>query len=481
MPDVITGSRERRALARWDNEGGALANGNVMFMSETRGRLDNLVDPLASASATAVEDIVTHLPMILRPDPARVVIRPFVPADDPAPRDRPRAQRIADRVLALNTTELGIELDRITNSLSERHHDLENVFLRRYHDVNGLLIDHCAINHAQSLLIGAYFSEEYAFEGAALLNPSIVAHPDQSGMTQGDVRFVLSLRGVGEGHVSSVTFRTGICGADGSITLNTPGLQTITPRIEMIPGGTPDDPGVRLSCDNDHDLSQTVIFPVTSNQRHGIEDMRLVRFTDDDDNITYYGTYTAFSGDAIRQEILRTTDFKTFELTALRGDAAKGKGMALFPRRIDGRYAMLGRQDHENISLLTSTDLYDWQGGATIVSPHWPWEYVQIGNCGSPIEIDEGWLVITHGVGAVRNYCIGVCLLDRKDPSKLLARTTYPLIRPSPDERYGYVPNIAYTCGAIVHGRTLVLPYALADSFATFATLPLDRLLAEML
>ena len=480
MPDAITGARERRALARWDNEGGALANENVVRMAKMRGRLDGSVAPLSSTSAIGAKDIMTHLPTILRPDPARVVIRPFVPADDPAPRDRPRAQRIADRVLALDTAELNDELDRVMAAMSERHHDLEDVFLRRYHDVNGLLIDHCSINRAQSLLIGAYFSEEYAFEGAALFNPSIVAHPDQSGMTQGDVRFVLSLRGVGEGHVSSVTFRTGICHSGGSIVLDSPGLQTITPRIETIPGGTPDDPGVRLTCDNDHDLSRTVIFPVTANQRHGIEDMRLVRFADDDGNITYYGTYTAFSGEAIRQEILRTTDFKTFELNPLRGDAAMGKGMALFPRRIDGHYAMLGRQDHENIWLLTSTDLYDWKGGFSIVSPRWPWEYVQIGNCGSPIEIDEGWLVITHGVGAVRNYCIGVCLLDRKDPSKLLARTTYPLIRPSPNERYGYVPNIAYTCGAIVHGRTLVLPYALADSFTTFATVPLDRLLAEM-
>ncbi len=424
--------------------------------------------------------IIDHIPIILRPDPARVVIRPFVPADDPAPRDRPRAQRIADRVRALTKPELTEELVRVTAGLSERHSDVEAVLLRRYHEVNGLLIDACTIDREQSLLIGAYFSEEYAFEGAALLNPSIVIHPDQSGVAKGDMRFVLSLRGVGEGHVSSVTFRTGTCSADGTIVLDTPGLQAVAPRIELIPGGAPDDPGVRLSCDDANDLSQTVIFPVTERQRHGIEDLRLVRFADDDGNITYFGTYTAFSGAAIRQEILRTTDFRTFELTALRGKAAVGKGMALFPRRIDGRYAMLGRQDHENISLLTSSDLYDWQDGAVIVSPRWPWEYVQIGNCGSPIEIDEGWLVITHGVGTVRNYCIGACLLDRDDPSKLLARTTQPLIRPSPEERYGYVPNIAYTCGVMVHGRTLILPYALADSFTTFATVPLDRLLAAM-
>ena len=433
-----------------------------------------------AGSGNTRNDIMTYLPIILRPDPARVVIRPFVPADDPAPRERPRAQRIADRVLALKGAELGIALEPIMAGLSERHQDVEAVLLRRYHEVDGLLIDHCTITHEQSLLVGAYFSEEYAFEAAALLNPSMVIHPDQSGMVPGDVRFVLSLRGVGEGHVSSVTFRTGICRADGSISVDTPGLQTVSPRIEMIPGGAPDDPGVRLSGDESHDLSQTVIFPVTSRQRHGIEDLRLACFTDDDGNITYFGTYTAFSGEAIRQEILRTTDFKTFDLTAMRGDAANGKGMALFPRRIDGRYAMLGRQDHENISLLTSTDLYEWQGGVSIISPRWPWEYVQIGNCGSPIEIDEGWLVITHGVGPVRNYCIGACLVDRNDPSKLLARTTYPLVRPSPEQRFGYVPNIAYTCGAMVHGRTLVLPYALADSFTTFATVPLDRLLAAM-
>ena len=427
-----------------------------------------------------ISDIMDHLPIILRPDPAHVIIRPFVPADDPAPRDRPRAQRIADRVRALANSTLTLELERVMAGLSERHSNVEAVLLRRYHEVNGLLIDPSSIAYDQSLLIGAYFSEEYAFESAALLNPSMVIHPDQSGVEKGNVRFVLSLRGVGEGHVSSVTFRTGICCADGSIVLDTPSLQAIAPRIEMIPGGAPDDPGIRLSCDDAHDLSQTVIFPVTERQRHGIEDLRLVRFTDDDGNITYFGTLTAFSGSAIRQEILRTTDFKTVELTALRGDAATGKGMALFPRRIGGRYAMLGRQDHENISLLTSSDLYEWQAGTVIVTPSLPWEYVQIGNCGSPIEIKEGWLVITHGVGPVRNYCIGACLLDLNDPSKLLARTTEPLIRPSPEERYGYVPNIAYTCGAMVHGRILILPYALADSFSTFATMPIDRLLAAM-
>jgi predicted GH43/DUF377 family glycosyl hydrolase len=299
-------------------------------------------------------------------------------------------------------------------------------------------------------------------------------------MPVGAFRFILSLRGVGEGHISSITFRTGILMADGSVTIDAPSEQAVSSGIKLIPGGTPDDPGARLFCEESRDLSETVIFPVTDHQRHGIEDLRLVRFADDDGNVTYLGTYTAFSGGNLREELLRTTDFKTIDLTALGGSAARAKGMALFPRKIAGRYAMLGRQDHENIWLLTSDDLYRWEGGAKLVTPRWPWEFVQMGNCGSPLEIHEGWLVVTHGVGAVRNYCIGACLLDRDDPSKVLARVTVPLIKPSEAERYGYVPNVVYSCGALVHGRMLLLPYAIADNATAFATVQLDPLIAAM-
>jgi predicted GH43/DUF377 family glycosyl hydrolase len=423
------------------------------------------------------------LPILLRPDPSRVVIKPYVPAEAPpgyVTEGSPRAGRVVDRVFAMDEADLDHEIERVFENLDRRHCDTQRILLRRFDEVNGTVIGDCIASRKQALLIGAYFSEEYAFEAAALFNPSIVLHPDQAGTASGSVRFILSLRGVGEGHVSSVTFRTGICGADGAISIDPPNHSAVSPHIEYIPGDNPDDPGVRLLYEERHELSEIVIFPVTPCQRHGIEDVRLVRFTDDDGSVAYFGTYTAFSGQSIRQELLRTNDFKTFELTALNGAATANKGMALFPRKIAGRYMMLGRQDHENIWLLTSDDLYNWNSGKPIISPRWPWEFVQIGNGGSPIEIDEGWLVLTHGVGAVRNYCIGASLLDRDDPSKVLARTRLPLIRPTPEERYGYVPNIAYSCGAIVHNRILILPFAVADSVTTFATVPLDMLLAGM-
>lgn len=426
---------------------------------------------------------VNPLPIQLRADPARVVIRPFIPADEPLPAgstDLTRAQSLANRVLDLTEAELADELARVIASLSDRHRGIEEVLLRRFHDVNGLMIAARSVSSEQARLIGAYFCEEYSFEAAALFNPSIVAHPDQTGIAAGALRFILSLRGVGEGHVSSITFRTGVFTPGGAIVMDPASPQAISPRIEMIPGGEADDPGVRLSCEEGRNLSEIVIFPITYRQRHGIEDLRLVRFVDDDGNPTYLGTYTAFSGEEIREELLRTTDFETFELNALRGPAAVNKGLALFPRRIDGQYAMLGRLDHENISLLKSNDLYHWDTGTKILSPRWVWEFVQLGNCGCPIEIDEGWLVLIHGVGPVRNYCIGACLLDKADPTKVLGRLSTPLLRPGLVERDGYVPNVIYSCGALLSGRTLILPYGIADSFTTMATVSVDALLAAM-
>jgi predicted GH43/DUF377 family glycosyl hydrolase len=277
-----------------------------------------------------------------------------------------------------------------------------------------------------------------------------------------------------------MTFRTGVCGVDGALSIDPPSAQSIVPRIEDGPNGESLDDGVKIFCQCSHDMSEIVIFPMSPSQRHGIEDLRMVRFTEESGEVIYFGTYTAFGGQSTRQELLRTEDFCSFELKPLGGSGTSSKGMALFPRRVEGRYAMLGRQDNENLWFLTSDDIYEWDGGHRCIEPRWPWEFVQIGNCGSPVELDEGWLVVTHGVGSVRNYSIGACLLDKRDPSKLLARTTRPLLRSDEEEREGYVPNVAYSCGAMLHGRMLLLPYAVADSFTTFARIALDDLLQAM-
>jgi predicted GH43/DUF377 family glycosyl hydrolase len=429
----------------------------------------------------AENDLVAFSDIQLRPDPSRTVIRPFNVEYPGAFRveGHPRAGRVIDRVLSLTPDELSAERERVIVSLDERHRDVDDLLLHRFGEVMAILKDPRTIDRDQQLLIGAYLSEEYSFEAAALFNPSMVLHPDQTGAPIGGLRFILSLRGIGEGHVSSVTFRTGSWSANDGFSVDPASQTAVPPRIEPDDRGAPDGGPTRLQCGGSRELSETVLFPVLPSQRQGIEDLRLVRF-EDGGKVEYLGTYTAFSGSEARCELLRGEDFKTFEMQPMRGAVAATKGMALFPRKIDGRYAMLGRQDNENIWFLTSDDLLTWEGGTKIVEPKWPWEFIQMGNCGSPIEIDEGWLVLTHGVGSVRNYCIGACLLDKHDPTKLLARMTHPLIVPSPKERDGYVPNVVYSCGGIVHGRTLLLPFGVADNFASFATVDVGRLLAAM-
>lgn len=426
-------------------------------------------------------DIMIHSPLVLRPDPSRTVIRPFF-AEDRAPyivEGHTRAQRIVDRVLRLDKQQLCEELDRVMTSLSSRHRDVEHVLMRRFAELSRMIGTVDGLSHNCQLLISAYFSAEYSFEAAALFNPSIVLHPDQTGLPDGMIRFAMSLRGIGEGHVSSVTFRTGTWGMDGTVAIDTPSGTVTSPRVEDI-NGEGMDLVTRIICEGANDASESILFPVTDSQKQGIEDLRMVRFVEDDGEVSYLGTYTAFSGSVARSELLRGEDFRTFEMRPLKGSAAESKGMALFPRRINGRYAMLGRQDNENIWLLFSDDLYTWNGGQKIVMPEYFWEFFQIGNCGSPIEIAEGWLVLTHGVGSIRNYCIGACLLDRDDPTKVLKRMSLPLVHPSPKERDGYVPNVVYSCGGLVHDRTLLLPYGVADSFTAFATVSLDKLLETM-
>lgn len=424
---------------------------------------------------------VNRLPIVLRPDPSRVVIRPYVPGSD---GDHERARRIAARIMALDDATVADELCDLTRNFAGHHAEVEAVFAQRYAEVKGVIGHDDPIGEERSLLIGAYFCQEYGCEAAALFNLSIVAHPEQTGIPEGSVRFVLSLRAVGEGHVSSIAFRTGVCDASGGFAFEPQGARAIVPRIEDAALGGSRSAGVRMQCEPGYALSETVIFPSTPAQRNGIEDLRLVRFANDDGTVSWLGTYTAYRGQGIRQELLRTADcgLRTSAPSPWTRSTERPArpSMALFPRRIAGRYAMLGRADNETISLAYSDDLYDWPLGTTIIEPRWPWEFVQVGNCGSPIEVAEGWLVLTHGVGPMRNYAIGACLLDRDDPSKPLGRMTRPLVRPDTTERKGYVPNVTYSCGALLHGRTLVLPYAVADSFTTFATMPFDHLIAAM-
>ena len=419
--------------------------------------------------------------LYLRPDPARVVVRPFKPATEPRdlqPKEKTRANHIVDRVLALEPEAAASQLIDVLENFDGRHRNLLRTFEFRCDEMEEALDPHVEFTRIQRQLIGAYFLHEYSFEAAALFNPSIVPHPDPSGAPEGSKRFILSLRAVGEGHISSLTFRSGSIGPNGAVTIDpTVRLASVPRVVERV--ALPDGEVVTLVFPPELDISERLIFPVTPSQSNGIEDARFVLF-EEEGRKTYYATYTAYSGSAIRSELIETSDFLTFKMTPLRGTAARNKGMALFPRKIDGRYAMIARQDNENLYLIYSDDLLSWDGGVALLRPRFPWEFVQIGNCGSPIELDEGWLLLTHGVGPVRKYSIGAVLLDKKDPSKVIARSSEPLVRPEPSEREGYVPNVVYTCGAMQHGEYIVLPYAVSDTFSAFATIKIDDLLRGM-
>ena len=416
--------------------------------------------------------------MYLRPDPARVVVRPFKPATEPRdlnPTDKIRANHIVGRVLRLDPEAAVQQLNDVLENFDGRHRNLLDIFETRAAEMEEAFEPHAELNMTQRRLIGAYFLHEYSFEASALFNPSIVRHPDQSGAPEQGCRFILSLRAVGEGHISSLTFRSGTLAADGSVAIDP------TTRLASVPKvrsriSRPDGDVVEVVFQPDQELSERVIFPITDSQANGIEDARFVEFNDDARR-TFYATYTAYSGRAIRSELIETADFRSFRMTPLSGSAARNKGMALFPRKIDGRYAMIGRQDNENLYLIYSDDLYTWDGGRAILQPEYPWEFVQIGNCGSPIELDDCWLLLTHGVGPVRKYAIGAVLLDKKDPSKVLARSREPLVHPEPTEREGYVPNVVYTCGAMRHGERIILPYAVSDTFSNFATITIATLM----
>ncbi len=420
-----------------------------------------------------------RLPVVLRADSARVLLHAFFPAEpvDIHTSDPSRVARLARRVLAMERAAVDAELAAVTADFGARHRDLRATFATRFAQARDRVpVVAEALGEARRLLIGAYLSQEYSFEAAALFNPSMVPHPDQGGLPPGAVRFVLSLRATGEGHISSICFRSGIVDAAGEVRLDAPGRIASPPvRQDATPGG-----GTEIAFAADTALAERVIFPITPEQRNGLEDARFVRFVEDDGAVAHYATYTAYSGQAIVPQLLRTEDFRRFRLMPLEGSAVRNKGMALFPRRIDGRCVMLVRLDGETLQLARSDDHRRWDDAVPILAPAEPWEAMQIGNCGSPIELPEGWLVLTHGVGPVRRYCIGAALFDRDDPTRLLARLRRPLLSPDGHERDGYVPNVVYSCGAMVHAGRLVLPYAMSDTATTFASVPLDRLLAAM-
>ncbi len=408
-----------------------------------------------------------------------MVVRPFhIPIESSGVPGQPgRVRRITDAVLALDEEQAEVELEIVLRDFEARHWQTRAVFLTRYAAIrDGLGLDGEAISEIKRQLIGAYFCHEYSYAAAALMNPSVVAHPDQSGLSDGAIRIAMSLRAVGEGHISSIAFREGILGPGPVVELMAePPFATAADGAVEIGNGA-----IEVHRHADSSLSGTVLFPMTAAQAKGLEDMRLVEFTHDDGSVEWLGTYTAYNGANIRSELLRTRDFRTFELAPMSGPAARNKGMALFPRKIGGEYMMIGRQDGENVFLIRSDRIDNWGEGELLMTPIYPWEMVQLGNCGSPIELDEGWLLLTHGVGAMRKYSVSAVLLDKDDPSKIIGRMREPLLTPMDADREGYVPNVVYSCGGIKLGDLIFLPYGVADSSVAFVFVPITSLLETM-
>jgi predicted GH43/DUF377 family glycosyl hydrolase len=464
-----------------------------------------------------------------------VLLRPFNPGGPE------RVAGIIERIMALPEERVIELLAEVSAEFSRRHEELRTLFLERFEQVRESLGTAEELTEPRRLLIGSYFLAEYSLESAALFNPSIVPHPDQTGLPKGALRFILSLRATGEGHISSIAFRTGIVNAQHRITLTPPvpyvtepdrvpnaaydkalfdrklqeaGVQNDFSRrvLNQLPEAFTLDEmhcvlaaalesahatdatadrasrGILLLAESNYEVhfasdsrvSQRVLFPSTASQRNGIEDARFVRFQNDDGSFTFYATYTAYDGKITLPQLLETPDFFHFKFSTLNGPAVQNKGMALFPRKINGHYVMLSRQDDENVLLMFSDNLHFWQTPKVLLSPAQSWEFIKMGNCGSPIETEAGWLVLSHGVGAMRKYCLGAFLLDLEDPTRVLGRISAPLLSPNEAEREGYVPNVVYTCGALLHGRELVIPYAMSDYATSFATVSVDELLSAM-
>jgi len=471
---------------------------------------------------------------LLNAESSRVITRPHIPGD------KARIAALIDRVSKLADEDVQHLLEDVLHDFSGRHRKFRDSLQKNFDRIAEHVPKGTSLSSEQQLLLGAYFTAEFSVEAAALFNPSVVMHPDQKGVPKGSLRFVMSFRATGEGHVSSIEFRSGIVDENQDIYLDPISQYVATPEMHTDPVyyrlhfrrkleemGALDriaskllkglgetftfdklqaqiqklrsskfrlkdkhhaiDAALWLARSNyevifraDEQISERVIFPVSENESRGIEDARFVRFVDDDGSVTYYATYTAYNGFDILPQILETTDFLRFKMHTLSGRAAQNKGMALFPRKINGKFAMLSRQDGVNNYIMFSDGVRFWDEAQLLQEPNHPLEFVQVGNCGSPVETSEGWLALFHGVGPMRRYSIWAELLDLDDPSKVIGRLDDPILSPDEHERDGYVPNVVYTCGSMIDRDTLILPYGIADQRCRVATVFIPELLSRL-
>lgn len=483
--------------------------------------------------------LVTRTDVELRPDPRRVVARLFVPGHEHFSAGESRSTGVLRRVLDLPDDQVDATRRDVLQRFGDRHRDLPGVLRRHFAQIAHRIPAGAVLDQPRQDLVGAFFTNEFTIEGAALFNPSVVAHPDQTGVAEGCCRLLLSLRAVGEGHLSSIEFRTGLLGPGQNLVVDDPGrtAETADPdptwhdaalfdallheagadeescrylrsrlgdrfdgkilrdALDALEGQQVTRAGsahtaalarglaqcsYEVTFQEDSSLAERVLWPQTPVERAGLEDLRLVRFVDDDGTVSYLGTYTAFDGSHIAPQLLRTSDFRAFRVSQLAGPAAKDKGFALFPRKVNGRWVALSRSDRERISVATSADGVRWGVPVPLSTPMAAWELLQTGNCGSPVETSVGWLVLTHGVGPMREYAIGALLLDVHDPTRVIGHLPEPLLVPAEDERDGYVPNVVYSCGSLAVGDVLLLPYGASDASVRFAFVDLRALLDRM-
>ena len=480
------------------------------------------------------KQLVQRRPTVLSAESSRVITRPHIPGD------KARIKVLIDRVSKLSDEDLQHLLEAVIQDFSGRHRNFRKVLQRNFGRIAEHVPKRTTLSSEQQLLLGAYFTAEYSVEAAALFNPSIVPHPNQKGVGKGSQRFVMSFRATGEGHVSSIEFRSGMIDENHDIYFDPISQYVATPEMHTDPVYNRlhfqrklEELGVRDRVTNqlleglgetftfdelenqikklrstkyrlkdkqhaidtaywlarsnyevlfgpDEQISERVIFPVSENESSGIEDARFVRFENDDKSVIYYATYTAYNGFAILPQILETTDFLTFKMHTMSGNAAQNKGMALFPRKINGKFVMLSRQDGVNNYIMFSDSVRFWNEAQLLQEPVHPLEFVQVGNCGSPVETSAGWLALFHGVGPMRRYSIWAELLDLDDPLQVIGRLDEPILTPDEHERDGYVPNVVYTCGSMIHGDTLIIPYGIADQRCRVATVSVSELLSRL-